>query len=35
MPTEFDQAASRRKFLQFVAASTALSYTDQSHLPKR
>ena len=28
MPTEFDRAASRRKFLQFVAASTALGYTD-------
>ena len=29
MPTEFDQAASRRKFLQFIAAWTALSYTDK------
>jgi 4-hydroxymandelate oxidase len=28
MPNEFIQAASRRKFLQFIAASTALSYTD-------
>jgi 4-hydroxymandelate oxidase len=28
MPTEFDQAASRRKFLGFLAASTALTYTD-------
>jgi 4-hydroxymandelate oxidase len=29
MPTEFDQAASRRRFLQFIAASTALSCTDK------
>jgi len=28
MPTETDQAASRRKFLQFLAASSALTYTD-------
>jgi len=29
MPSEIDQAASRRKFLQFVAASTALGYADK------
>jgi 4-hydroxymandelate oxidase len=29
MPNEIDQAASRRKFLQFVAASTALGYADK------
>ncbi len=28
MPNQIDQAASRRKFLQFIAASTALTYTD-------
>src|SRR5580700_7060925 len=28
MSNEFDQAANRRKFLQFLAASTALTYTD-------
>jgi 4-hydroxymandelate oxidase len=28
MPTEFDRATSRRKFLGFLAASTALTYTD-------
>jgi len=28
MPTETDQATSRRKFLQFLAASSALTYTD-------
>src|ERR1700678_1336777 len=28
MPTETDQATSRRKFLQFLAASIALTYTD-------
>ncbi len=28
MPTELDQAANRRKFLQFLAATTALTYTD-------
>src|SRR3984957_15388733 len=28
MPTEIDQATSRRKFLQFLAASSALTYTD-------
>jgi 4-hydroxymandelate oxidase len=28
MPNEVQQAASRRKFLQFLAASTALTYTD-------
>jgi 4-hydroxymandelate oxidase len=28
MPTEIDQANSRRKFLQFLAASSALTYTD-------
>jgi 4-hydroxymandelate oxidase len=29
MPNEFDQAANRRRFLQFIAASTALSYSDK------
>jgi isopentenyl diphosphate isomerase/L-lactate dehydrogenase-like FMN-dependent dehydrogenase len=29
MPNEIDQAASRREFLQFVAASTALGYADK------
>ena len=29
MPNEIDQAASRRKFLQFIAASTALGYADK------
>jgi 4-hydroxymandelate oxidase len=29
MPNEFDRAANRRKFLQFIAASTALSYSDK------
>src|ERR1700733_3108842 len=29
MPNEIDQAANRRKFLQFIAASTALTYTDK------
>jgi isopentenyl diphosphate isomerase/L-lactate dehydrogenase-like FMN-dependent dehydrogenase len=29
MPSEIDQAASRRKFLQFIAASTALGYADK------
>ncbi len=29
MPNEFDQAASRRKFLQFIAASTALGTADK------
>jgi 4-hydroxymandelate oxidase len=29
MPNEFDQAANRRRFLQFIAASTALSYADK------
>jgi 4-hydroxymandelate oxidase len=29
MPNEFDQAASRRKFLQFIAGSTALGYADK------
>jgi isopentenyl diphosphate isomerase/L-lactate dehydrogenase-like FMN-dependent dehydrogenase len=29
MPTEFDQAANRRRFLQFIAASTALTYADK------
>jgi 4-hydroxymandelate oxidase len=28
MPTKTDQATSRRKFLQFLAASSALTYTD-------
>jgi 4-hydroxymandelate oxidase len=28
MPNEIDLAANRRKFLQFIAASTALTYTD-------
>jgi 4-hydroxymandelate oxidase len=28
MPSETDQATSRRKFLQFLAASSALTYTD-------
>jgi isopentenyl diphosphate isomerase/L-lactate dehydrogenase-like FMN-dependent dehydrogenase len=29
MPNEFDQAANRRRFLQFIAASTVLSYADK------
>ena len=29
MPNEIDQARSRRKFLQFIAASTALGYADK------
>jgi 4-hydroxymandelate oxidase len=29
MPNEFDQAANRRRFLQFIAASTALTYADK------
>src|ERR1700751_213122 len=29
MPNEIDQAASRRKFLQFISASTALGYADK------
>ena len=29
MPNEIDQAKSRRKFLQFIAASTALGYADK------
>src|SRR6201981_2615694 len=29
MSNEFDQAANRRRFLQFIAASTALSYADK------
>ena len=29
MPNEIDHAASRRKFLQFIAASTALGYADK------
>jgi 4-hydroxymandelate oxidase len=29
MPYEFDQAANRRRFLQFIAASTALGYADK------
>ena len=29
MPNETAQAASRRKFLQFLAASTALTYTEK------
>jgi len=29
MPNDIDQAASRRKFLQFIAASTALGYADK------
>jgi 4-hydroxymandelate oxidase len=29
MPNAFDQAANRRRFLQFIAASTALSYADK------
>jgi 4-hydroxymandelate oxidase len=29
MPNEIDQAASRRKFLQFIAASTTLGYADK------
>ena len=29
VPNEIDQAASRRKFLQFIAASTALGYADK------
>ena len=29
MPNEIDQAASRRRFLQFIAASTALCYADK------
>jgi isopentenyl diphosphate isomerase/L-lactate dehydrogenase-like FMN-dependent dehydrogenase len=29
MPSEFDQAANRRRFLQFIAASTALGYADK------
>ena len=35
MPNDFAQAASRRKFLQFIAASTALTYTDAVPLRKR
>jgi 4-hydroxymandelate oxidase len=29
MPNDIDQAANRRKFLQFIAASTALGYADK------
>jgi 4-hydroxymandelate oxidase len=29
MPNQFDRAANRRRFLQFIAASTALSYSDK------
>jgi 4-hydroxymandelate oxidase len=29
MPNAFDQAANRRRFLQFIAGSTALSYADK------
>ncbi len=29
MPNQFDQAANRRRFLQFIAASTALTYADK------
>src|ERR1700755_2746589 len=29
MSNEFDQAANRRRFLQFIAASTALTYADK------
>jgi 4-hydroxymandelate oxidase len=29
MPNEIDQAANRRKFLQFIAASTTLGYADK------
>src|ERR1700674_3316917 len=29
MPNQYDQAANRRKFLQFIAASTALGYADK------
>src|SRR5580704_13443006 len=29
MPRQFDQAANRRRFLQFIAASTALGYADK------
>jgi 4-hydroxymandelate oxidase len=29
MPNEFDQASNRRRFLQFIAASTALTYADK------
>jgi hypothetical protein len=29
MSNQFDQAANRRRFLQFIAASTALGYADK------
>src|ERR1700674_194043 len=29
MPNQYDQAANRRRFLQFIAASTALGYADK------